>query len=561
MKNWVFYISLFFLFTSNLNSQTFVSPKDTALNRSYDYLKTKVLKLPKEEISSAIEYGKSYMLKAKMAKSTNDITIAHHLLSIRTTGGESIAHMDSIIMNSSSNKNERYPAIGYILKGTHFYNIRDFKASLENFIQATKELNDRPNPRMKLTVIQSVGLLKERIGEYDEALEAYHEVLAYARKNGRQNSYAVLLFGLSSVYCSKATIDSATYYTRLGMQVTRKNNDPFHNYFVLMSGIVEFQKGNFVQALDSINKAKTYFQDIDDKPNEAFAHYYLGLTKSKINRQPEAIDHFKKVDTIFMEIGDIHPHLRGAWESLIDHYNYENSPVEELIYVKKLLRIDSVLNDNYRYLDKNIYAKYDVPELLEKKNELNDTYRSGREKFLCASVILAGILAVAGLGMLLIRKKFRNKVKKYEEIITEMSTGVTISSNKPKISNSNLGLNAEVVDLIESGLLKLEESKFYLDNQASLVKTASKLNTNSKYLSAYINHFKNKNFKNYLNDLRIDYASKRMKEDRMFRKWTLEAIAIESGFNSREYFGKAFRKKHGLKPSFFLEQLNNHRNS
>ncbi|MDE1205393.1 helix-turn-helix domain-containing protein [Tenacibaculum sp. LAR 2:5] len=75
------------------------------------------------------------------------------------------------------------------------------------------------------------------------------------------------------------------------------------------------------------------------------------------------------------------------------------------------------------------------------------------------------------------------------------------------------------------------------------------------YLSKIINHFKKESFSNYLNNLRIEYIVHRLKEDKVLRKFTIRTIADEAGFNNAESFSKAFFKAKGIKPSYFLKEL------
>jgi AraC-like DNA-binding protein len=51
-----------------------------------------------------------------------------------------------------------------------------------------------------------------------------------------------------------------------------------------------------------------------------------------------------------------------------------------------------------------------------------------------------------------------------------------------------------------------------------------------------------------------------LKEDKKMRKYNLQAIAIECGFNSAESFSTAFFKKTGIKPSFFIKELDKNSN-
>lgn len=106
------------------------------------------------------------------------------------------------------------------------------------------------------------------------------------------------------------------------------------------------------------------------------------------------------------------------------------------------------------------------------------------------------------------------------------------------------------------GLLNdFEVSEKYLDNKCSLGILAKKLKTNSVYLSKIINESKKMNFANYINLLRINYAKKRLENDQVFRTYTIEAIAKESGFNTAQSFSKAFQKITNKKPSEYIKKI------
>ena len=84
---------------------------------------------------------------------------------------------------------------------------------------------------------------------------------------------------------------------------------------------------------------------------------------------------------------------------------------------------------------------------------------------------------------------------------------------------------------------------------------AKELNTNSTYLSKIINVYKEKNFSNYLHDLRIGYAIERLRDDEKFRLYSIKGISEEMGFKTSESFAKAFHKKTGIYPSAFIKTL------
>ncbi|MBT8262955.1 MAG: helix-turn-helix transcriptional regulator [Bacteroidia bacterium] len=99
--------------------------------------------------------------------------------------------------------------------------------------------------------------------------------------------------------------------------------------------------------------------------------------------------------------------------------------------------------------------------------------------------------------------------------------------------------------------IKLERN--YLDPGLSLEMVASHLNLSAGHLSKVINTELKMSFKDYLNELRIEEA-KRYLKDPEFEKYTLAAIGLEAGFNSRSAFNASFKKITGLTPSQFQQQ-------
>ena len=71
---------------------------------------------------------------------------------------------------------------------------------------------------------------------------------------------------------------------------------------------------------------------------------------------------------------------------------------------------------------------------------------------------------------------------------------------------------------------KLETSLYFLNSSCSLQNVAKKIKTNTSYLSKIIGTHKGKKFTEYINELRIQYVLKRLKEDSKFRKYSIKNI-------------------------------------
>lgn len=103
---------------------------------------------------------------------------------------------------------------------------------------------------------------------------------------------------------------------------------------------------------------------------------------------------------------------------------------------------------------------------------------------------------------------------------------------------------AEVAALIEQ---RLEEDALYLDESLSLTKLAKAIGHKSHTVSQVINQHMKSNFYRLINSYRIQYALTLIEDPK--RHWSLERIAIESGFTNRVTFNKAFKEQLDCTPS------------
>ena len=118
-------------------------------------------------------------------------------------------------------------------------------------------------------------------------------------------------------------------------------------------------------------------------------------------------------------------------------------------------------------------------------------------------------------------------------------------------------MSSNIIEDILTSLERFEKNKHFLSQKISLNDLAGQFKTNPKYLSQVINLQKEKNFSQYINDLRVDYALKELKENKRFRKFTIKAIAADCGFKSSESFSKGFSKRHVIYPSYYIKRLEN----
>lgn len=99
---------------------------------------------------------------------------------------------------------------------------------------------------------------------------------------------------------------------------------------------------------------------------------------------------------------------------------------------------------------------------------------------------------------------------------------------------------------IDSVLLELmEDRKLFLDKDISLVTLAEKMGTNRTYLSKTIHQFHASSFSDFVNEFRIEYALKLLKQDKS-RSEDLAALSWECGFISLSSFYRHFQRVVGM---------------
>lgn len=98
------------------------------------------------------------------------------------------------------------------------------------------------------------------------------------------------------------------------------------------------------------------------------------------------------------------------------------------------------------------------------------------------------------------------------------------------------------------------EEKKYLDANLNLDSVADELNLSKSHLSRLINSELGMSFPDYINSLRVEEAKMYLQQPE-FSDYTLIAIGLEAGFNSKTTFNNSFKKCTGLTPSEFRKSL------
>ncbi len=102
-------------------------------------------------------------------------------------------------------------------------------------------------------------------------------------------------------------------------------------------------------------------------------------------------------------------------------------------------------------------------------------------------------------------------------------------------------------------LEKIEKDQKYLSMNITLEKLASHYSVDSKTLSSTIREHEKSTFNDYLNSLRLQHFMSLVAQME-HKRFTIIALAEQSGFNSKATFYRVFKKKYGISPSSFIKR-------
>ena len=473
---------------------------------------------------------------------------------------------------------------------------RNYTESLVFDLQALHVIEELNQPYLYYSSLYSIGMTKLYMGQYKEALEIfkkstdyftgfrnYNEVMAYFNSKRLE---ALCYFYLNDYALAQEQIDKG-FKEMYRLDLTVKSLET--SYFKLTQAMILYKQDQYVKSIKYLNEALPEIKKNEDFANENLAYLYLGKNEWKIDNKAQAITYFKKIDQLFNDKKFITTELKKAYNYLIKNANEQNQLIEELYYTNQLLAVTTHLQIQHSKLSNTFYEENEIQKniLLKKKNELIQAIAINQKR----NIVLFGIGVLIVFTLLYIVYRNHKRGKKlrlqFEKLKTKYDLNQIDIDKKNNENNQfefshfknelNLNEEASIIDAekietqkatidieelpeklvkeFNTKLIQFEKNRDYLQQDISLATLAEKWCTNRSYLSKYFNKYKNETFNSYINNLRVDYAILKLHSDLKFRKYSIDALALEFGFSKRRHFSDVFIKKTGITPSYYIQQL------
>ena len=130
------------------------------------------------------------------------------------------------------------------------------------------------------------------------------------------------------------------------------------------------------------------------------------------------------------------------------------------------------------------------------------------------------------------------------------------SSEKNAPKKKNKLDEKEILEIQNLVKAYFEVEKGYRRSELSLSILANEINTTTNKLSWVINNVYKKTFYELVNEYRVEDFSQRINQNK-HKEFTLIALAVEVGFNSKSTFYKAFKEITKMTPSEYIKKTRN----
>lgn len=536
---------------------------DSLKTKNFNQLNERYSKELNSKNNLAELYANCIVLKAKQEKKDLNLADGYKLLHLLKNDESSTHYIDSMIVLSKKINNTDYISEAYKHKGNFYYTKGKYSNALDYYLKS-KNYTKKDSETSQILDF-NIGLLKLELGNYKEALSLFLSFENYLENNNFTNrvDYASCLYAIAYTYNKLDQINLSENYINKGLKENEKiNNKENQSNFILISGINSYKKRKFKDAIKKLEIAskmikKNHFND----QNLAISEFYIGKILKEQN-DVKSIEKFKKVDSILMKSKNLTLELREVYPFLIEHYKVANDKEKQLLYIEHLLSIDSILNENKYNLSTIINKNYDTPNLLSEKQKLISDLDSQNSKLFWG----IGIISIISVIFILLYVKNINKSKLYKnqaEVLIkesknekfEKKIAIDDKNTTKDLDSLKSNLPQDILDNLNLKFINFEEDKKYLNRKLTLDGLAKDFKTNRDYLSKAVNELKGKNFPQYINELRISYIVKQLKDNPNLQKYTIAGIAEEAGYNNSESFTNSFKKITGTLPSYYIKAL------
>ncbi|MFD2942669.1 helix-turn-helix domain-containing protein [Flavobacterium notoginsengisoli] len=586
-------ISFLFLFLLNT---AVAQPTKEFTEQEYLELQDKI----RFSINGNYDDGLAYVDQLLKSKNEERLTFAYgvssYLYQLKGNVAESdkkyaqaLKHLQKIPETDNKDKLQSYLA-NY--RGLSFWKRGNYAKALSSYQEGIKYSTKIKDVIQILRLKANIAMLNESVGNYQLSIKILRQNDIYLDRNESlyekdlfQNSKSNTYINLGSSYegyysknrDKKYLLDSAEYFYKKAISYSDKFIDNNITAKLSLGNVYVFKK-DFKNAEKIYYDIAFYAKQVNSESLYQIASFNLGDLYYATKKYDRALIFLKKVDSLSFKSKTIDNSYFKSNYLQAKIYSIKNEP--ELAYKHSKLYLDSYekYEGNMREEALEVNFQLGTADLSEEMLDVQKKYKY--EVFWNKALKVFYVILVIGIVFFLIKNiRDKNKAqKKMNALIEEFKANLEKKEidkteiEKSKIENpvievsdleevhlkkenANLSIDEAKENKIVEKLLALEEKLEYLNADFTLSYAAKKIKTNTTYLSYVVNKRFGKSFGEYSNELKINYVINQMITNHLYRKYSTQAIAESVGFKNAVSFAKSFRKRTGVSPAQFANNI------
>lgn len=453
------------------------------------------------------------------------------------------------------------------------------------------------NRLQKMKSLMLIATLKGRIGDKVEALSHAIRAEEIARKD-KNYEWQIRITGfLSTTFRERNLNEEGEKYLAVAEEAIKKLKQDSPGLSIIQAlmhqerAYYRIKDEDYKAAIDALNRAQSEFFNAEESRRSkiflATNYQLMGACLAALNDYEQArkklylaLDELGEEESelkafIYTDFAEIEMHYKNydaAYEFYKKAESYivtsENFNIKFSLFKGLSNYYKAVGNQTEAIRYNELYTDY-VKDFSNSTNNISNQLikqlrfekeRIARKNFLLISTSLF-LLIVFVCIFLYFRTTRKIEGIRYKDIIAKMEASKSLveeakgTSAQKRSTRESLTMPKETEERILQALEQWEKGNGFLSKDLSLSALAVEFDTNPKYLSNVINAHKEKDFNNYVNELKILFVIDKLRNDPAYLEYKLSYIAKELGFSSHSKFASIFKSVVGLSPSVFISHL------
>lgn len=237
--------------------------------------------------------------------------------------------------------------VGILIRLVDVHRYQNPWDAMQYAVQALELLEEFPNPRQKVTILNHTCALHINVGQYDEARERCREALAISQANNDQQGEGNSLFNLGWVVLHDGHYRQALKYASKAREVynnTNRQNDIAR--VNMLMGSIYWRLTEHASALDHALKAVKMYEKLGDQRGLPDTYNTLGIIYADIKYLDKSLEYLQKALDIYTQQGNL-AGLSTCLNNIARIHSEQDRQDMALEYFKRSLKFKKALGDRH----------------------------------------------------------------------------------------------------------------------------------------------------------------------------------------------------------------------